>query len=122
MPGGQVIGIHRHKYAVLLALLVVGLAVATFTAQSGLERLRSDAVRTVLGVAIWIVVFERPRERRIMAAVLFAFLALNLGPVLRRGKPRSRNNARAPGDAGVASLECGLRYLAGPVPLSGSRC
>ena len=79
MPGVQVIGIRRHKYAVLLALLVVGVAVATFTAQSGFERLRSDAVRTVLGVAIWIVVFERPRERRIMAAVLFAFLAINWG-------------------------------------------
>ena len=61
MPGGQVIGIRRHKYAVLLALLVVGLAVATFTAQSGFERLRSDAVRTVLGVATWIVVLTPAR-------------------------------------------------------------
>jgi len=74
-----VIGIRRHKYAVLLALLVVALAIETFGAQSGAERLRSDALRTVLAVAIWIVVFERPRERRIMAAVLFAFLAINWG-------------------------------------------
>lgn len=79
MPGRHVIGIRRHKYVVLLALLVVALAIESFGAQSGAERLRSDALRTVLSVVLWIVVFERPRERRIMAAVLFALLAINWG-------------------------------------------
>lgn len=79
MPTGQVIRIRRHRYVVLLALLVVALAIETFGAQSGAERLRSDVLRTVLSVVLWIVVFERPRERRIMAVVLFAFLAINWG-------------------------------------------
>ena len=41
--------------------------------------MRTDALRTVLGVAIWIVVFERPRERATMAEALLAFLAINWG-------------------------------------------
>jgi len=79
MLGKQVIGLRRRKYAVLLALLVVALAVDTFHARSGAEQLRSDALRTVLAIAIWIVVFERPRERAAMAAVLLASLAINWG-------------------------------------------
>jgi hypothetical protein len=57
---------------VLLALLFI--AMITFNAQSGAERLRTDVLRTVLGVAIWIVVFERARERASMVAVLLASL------------------------------------------------
>jgi hypothetical protein len=79
MLSEQIIGLRRRKYAVLLALLVVALVVETFHAQSGAERLRTDAVRTVLAIAIWIVVFERPRERATMAAVLLASLAINWG-------------------------------------------
>ena len=79
MLSEQIIGLRRRKYAVLLALLVVALAVETIHAQSGAERLRTDAVRTVLAIAIWIVVFERPRERATMAAVLLASLAINWG-------------------------------------------
>jgi hypothetical protein len=37
-----------------------------------------------------------------------------LGATLRRGKPRSRAIARGPRSAGVVSLECGVRNLAGP--------
>ena len=76
---GQMVELRGRKYAVLLALLVLALAAATFHAYSGAERLRSDSVRTVLGIAIWFVVFERPRERAAMAAVLLAFLAINWG-------------------------------------------
>ena len=79
MQGEQMFGLRRHKYAVLLALLVVALAIDTFGAQSGAERLRSDALRTVVSLVLWIVVFERRRERRIMATVLFALLAINWG-------------------------------------------
>ncbi len=79
MLGGQMVGLRRHKHAVLLALLVVALAFGTFHAQSGAERLRTDALRTVLAIAIWMVVFERPRERATMAAVLIASLGINWG-------------------------------------------
>jgi hypothetical protein len=77
MLGGQMVGLRRHKHAVLLALLVVVLAVETF--QSGAERLRTDAVRALLTIAIWLVVFTRPRERATMAAVLIASLGINWG-------------------------------------------
>jgi len=77
MPGGTAVALRRHKHAVLLALLVVVLAIETFNAQSGAERLRTDALYTALGVAVWIVVFERPRERTTMAAVLLLSLAIN---------------------------------------------
>jgi len=79
MLGEQMVGLRRHKHAVLLALLFVVLAVETFNAQSGAERLRTDALRTVLGIAIWIVIFERPRERATMAAVLLASMAISWG-------------------------------------------
>ena len=64
------VGLRRRKHAVVLALLFIAIAINRFNAQSGAERLRTDALRTVLGVAIWIVVFECPRERATMAAVL----------------------------------------------------
>ena len=62
MPGRLPAGLSRRKYAALLVLLLVVLAIETFT---GAERLRSDALRAVLTVAIWIIVFDRPRERAI---------------------------------------------------------
>jgi Ion channel len=75
----QVFEVRQHKYVVLLALLVVALALETFGAQSGVERLRSDALRAVVSVVLWIVVFENPGERRVMAAILIALLAITFG-------------------------------------------
>ena len=43
------------------------------------ERLGTDALRTVLVIATWIVVFERRRERATMGAVLLASLAIGWG-------------------------------------------
>ena len=71
--------LRRHKHAVLLVLLFIVLAISTINAQSGAERLHTDVLRTVLGVAIWIVVFERRRERATMGAVLLASLAISWG-------------------------------------------
>jgi len=68
----------QRKYSVLLALLCIALAIETVNARGG-ERLLSDAFRMVLGVAIWFVVFKRPRERGAMAALLAAAIALNWG-------------------------------------------
>jgi hypothetical protein len=76
MLGEQVVGLRRHKHAVLLVLLFIVLAIETFNAQSGAERLRTDALRSVLTLAIWIVIFERPRERAAIGAVLLVFLAI----------------------------------------------
>jgi hypothetical protein len=78
MPGKLSVELSRHKYAALLALLFVVLAVETFNVRPGAE-LRSDALRTVLTIAIWIIVFERPRERAAMVAVLLASLLVNWG-------------------------------------------
>ena len=82
MLARQLVALRRRKHAVLLGLLIVALAIETFHAQSGAERLRWDALRTVLGIAIWIVIFERPRERAAMAAILLASLAIDWGQYL----------------------------------------
>ena len=66
----------KRNYAVLLALLFVALAIETGNAK-GTERFPSDAFRTVLGVAIWFVVFRRPRDRIAMAAILVATSAFS---------------------------------------------
>jgi voltage-gated potassium channel len=77
MPGvTTIVEVRRRKYAALLALILVALAMETFNAQSGTGRLRSDALRTVLDVAIWVAVFRRPRERAAMAAILVTSMAL----------------------------------------------
>lgn len=52
------IELRQRKYALLLALLLDAVAIETFHAQ-GAARLLSDMSRTLLGVAIWFVVFDR---------------------------------------------------------------
>jgi len=68
----------QRKYSVLLALLCIALAIETVNARGG-ERLLSDAFRMVLGVAIWFVVFKRPRERGAMVILVAIAMALNWG-------------------------------------------
>ena len=81
MIDGKVVGLRRRKYAVLLTLLLVALAIESINVW-GAERILSDVSRTVLGVAIWFVVFKQPRERAAMGAVLFASLAISWGRYL----------------------------------------
>ena len=57
------------KYTILLALLLVSLVIETFNARGGLL-LYSAAFGTVLIIAIWAVVFDQPRERAWMGALL----------------------------------------------------
>jgi hypothetical protein len=78
MTGGEAVRRHRRKYALLLVLLFVALAIESINAR-GAELFLSDTFRTVLGVAIWYVVFKRPRERVAMAVVLVAALAITCG-------------------------------------------
>ena len=108
--------LRRHKHAVLLVLLFIVLAITMINAQSDAERLHTDVLRTVLGVTIWIVVFERRRERATMGAVLLASLAIIWG---RHFTVASLEHALSLADhvvLVVVRLECGVRDLAGPVP------
>ena len=66
----------RHKHATLLALLLISLAIQSFDARPGAEGILSDAFRTMLFVAIWVVVFERQRERKAMAVIIAAAIAI----------------------------------------------
>ena len=50
--------LRRHKYAALLALLLVGLAMQSLEARPGGGRLLIEALRTLLGVAILVVVLS----------------------------------------------------------------
>jgi hypothetical protein len=78
MTGPRPDALHRHKHAVLLALLCIALAIETVIVR-GAERFLSDVFRAGLGVAIWYVVFERPRERAAMGTLLVVSIALGLG-------------------------------------------
>jgi len=69
---------HQRKYAVLLVLLLIALAIGSVNAR-GDARILSDVSRTVLSIGIWFVVFKRPRERATMAAVLVASVAIRFG-------------------------------------------
>ena len=71
--------LRRHKYAALLALLLIFLAIQSFDARQGAEGTLSDAFRTMLGVAILVVVFERQRERMVMAVILATAIAIAWG-------------------------------------------
>ena len=78
--------LRRHKYAALLALLLVLLAIQSFDARPGAEGTLSDVFRTMLGVAILVVVFERQRERMAMAVILAAAIAIAWGGVTFTGQ------------------------------------
>jgi hypothetical protein len=78
--------LRRHKYAALLVVLLALLATQSFDAQAGATGLVSDALRTVLGVSLLLVVFERPNERAGMTAILFVALTTAWGTTL---PPRS---------------------------------
>ena len=79
MPSGNLAALHRHKYAALLVVLLALLADQSFDAQLGAETFVSDVFRTVLGVSVLLVVFERPRERAGMAAIFFAEVVIGWG-------------------------------------------
>jgi hypothetical protein len=68
-----------HKYAVLVVMLLAALAVQSVGVGAGLGGVLADAVTTVLGVAIFVVVFQRARERAGMAAILFLVVLIGWG-------------------------------------------
>jgi len=77
MTGQRAIGLGRRNYALLLTLLLVVLASESNTVKSGGAALISDVFRTLLGIAVWAVVFRRKGERRVMGAVLIASIAVS---------------------------------------------
>ena len=62
----------RHKYKVLLVLLLASIVIQTYGLRSGFAGLLSDIFRTLLGVTIFIVVFRGARERVPAALLLLA--------------------------------------------------
>jgi len=87
MTGGIGVVLHRRKYAVLLVLLCVVLAIQTVSAR-GVDRFLSGAVASALAFAIWFVVFERRYERAVMAATLIATLAISWARYLSPTNPK----------------------------------
>lgn len=75
MTSANLSALHRHKYVALLPLQLGELAIQSFSTGG----LLSNAVRTVLVVAIFFVVFGQARERVGMAAVLAVFIAIGWG-------------------------------------------
>jgi hypothetical protein len=86
MPSWNAAAIRSHKYAVLLALLLSALAIQSSDARVGAAGLFSDALRTVVGVSIFLVVFDRPRLRSVMSGVLVVALAIGWGRHLLEGR------------------------------------
>ena len=72
----------RYKYELLLALLLVSLTIQSFDIRGDTQRLLSDALRTVLTGTIFLVVFERRRERWAVAAILVPTIVLGWGRLL----------------------------------------
>jgi hypothetical protein len=72
------LSLRGRNYGVLLALLCISLAIETFGTR-GAERLLFDAFATVLGIAVWAVVFQRPPERGAMVAVFATGAAMSWG-------------------------------------------
>lgn len=62
----------RHKYKVLLALLLVSIVIQTYGLHTGLVGVLSDAFRTVLSATIFLVVFRGAGERVPAALLLLA--------------------------------------------------
>jgi hypothetical protein len=75
----------ERKYALLLVLLLVSLAFQSFQARPGAGTILADGLRTLLSVSILLVVFEKPRERAVMALVLAGALAIAWGRDLSAG-------------------------------------
>jgi hypothetical protein len=69
----------RYKYELLLVLLLVSLVVQSFDLRGDTGRLLSDAFRTGLTGTIFLVVFERGRERWAAAVILVPTIALGWG-------------------------------------------
>ena len=87
---GDAGALRRHQYAVLLIVLLTELTVQSFGAAAVPEGPWRDVVATVLGAAIFLVVFEDGTRRRAMAGVLVTFIAIGW---IRQGLPAGFDHA-----------------------------
>lgn len=80
MPGVPVVRLpalpRRHKYQVLLALLLVSIVIQTYGLHAGFVGVLSDAFRTALSVTIFLVVFRGAGERLPAALLLVATVVI----------------------------------------------
>lgn len=67
----------RHRYRVLLGLLIVSIVIQTFGVHAAGAGVLSDVFRTVLSVTVYFVVFAGLRER--LPAALLLMLAIAIG-------------------------------------------
>ena len=68
--------LRRRKYAVLLAILLAGVVVRSFATATSSRSILHSATETVLGVAIFLVVFERSALRRVMTVFLILIVSI----------------------------------------------
>ena len=66
----------RHKYKVLLVLLLASIVIQTYGLRSGLAGVLSDVFRTLLSLTIFLVVFRGARERVPAALMLVAVVGV----------------------------------------------
>ncbi|HRI18658.1 MAG TPA: hypothetical protein PL196_09060, partial [Burkholderiaceae bacterium] len=66
----------RHKYKVLLALLLASIVIQTYGLHLGALGLASDLFRTLLSVTIFFIVFRGARERVPAGLILMAVLVV----------------------------------------------
>ena len=66
--------LQRHRYSVLLGLLVAAIVIQTLRTGIGGGDVVFDAIATVLGIAVFLAVFDGTRERPAAAALLIAIL------------------------------------------------
>lgn len=89
MTGDDATALRKRKYAFLLALLFCALAVESVNAH-GENEVASDVLRTMLGAAIWFIVFEKSHERRAVGiifgvSVITGWVRYILDPALDHG-------------------------------------
>jgi hypothetical protein len=68
--------LRTRKYTVLLAILLTALVLQSFAITLGSKKIEHDVMATVLGVAVFLVVFERSAVRTVMAVVLLLALSI----------------------------------------------
>jgi hypothetical protein len=69
--------LHQRKYSTLLVVLLAMLVLQSFAITSSSETIWRDVIATILGVAIFLVVFERSALQTVMG--VFLFIALSTG-------------------------------------------
>ena len=95
--------LRQRKYSVLLALLFAQLVLQSFAITTGSESIWHDVMATVLGVAIFLVVFDRSVLQIPTAAFLLIALSIGWGSHFH-GPSKSDNTLRVSQAAALAGF------------------